>query len=94
MNSKAALCKVLLSGMVINIRNIHELTGYTNASREIGRNIERLSDNGFGVTVSRVKREDKNRFGVYCTWVDYRLNKTPMNKEGIEKMKAYVKANT
>ena len=63
MTSKAALCKVLLDGQVVNIRNIHQLTGFTNAGREIGRAIERKEDGGFGVLVSRTPMEGKNRFG-------------------------------
>lgn len=90
MNSKAALCKALLDGVVVNIRNIHTLTGYTNAAREIGRNIEREKDGGFGVVVSRTKMEGKNRYGVYCFWTNYRLNKTAYNADGIAKMRKYV----
>lgn len=92
MTSKAALCKVLLEGGVINIRNIHRLTGYTNAGREVGRSIERKKDGGFGVKVSRDPRSGKNRFGVHCDWMDYRLNKTEYNKEGIKAMKAYLRS--
>lgn len=91
MTSKAALCKVLLDGQVVNIRNIHQLTGFTNAGREIGRAIERKDDGGFGVLVSRTPMEGKNRFGVHCTWVSYRLNNTFYNKEGIKAMKKYVR---
>ena len=92
MTSKAALCKVLLEGQVVNIRNIHKLTGFTNAGREIGRAIERKEDGGFGVIVSRTPMEGKNRFGVHCTWTDYRMNKTGFNKEGIKAMKAYLRS--
>lgn len=91
MTSKAALCLVLLKGTVVNIRNIHQLTGYTNASREIGRSIERLDDDGFGVVVSRTKMDGVNRYGVYCTWTDYRLNRTEYNAEGIKRMEEYVR---
>jgi hypothetical protein len=91
MTSKAALCKVLLDGQVVNIRNIHQLTGFTNAGREIGRAIERKDDGGFGVLVSRTPMEGKNRFGVHCTWTAYRLNNTPYNKDGIKAMKKYVR---
>jgi len=90
MNSKAALCKVLLQGQVVNIRNIHSLTGYTNAGREIGRSVERIKDGGFGVLVSKTPRSGKNRFKVPCSWTDYRLNKTTYNKKGIEAMRKYV----
>lgn len=86
MTSKGALAQALLKGYVINIDNIHKLTGYTNSGREIGRSIERA----FGVKVSRTKKDGVTRFGVYCTWVDYRLNSTPYNKAGIERMIKYV----
>jgi hypothetical protein len=91
MTSKAALCKVLLEGQVLNIRNIHQLTGFTNAGREIGRAIERKEDGGFGVKISRDPRSGKNRFGVHCDWMDYRLNKTTYNIEGIKAMKQYIR---
>jgi len=94
MTSKAALCKVLLEGQVVNIRNIHRLTGFTNAGREIGRSIERKEDGGFGVKVSRDPRSGKNRFGVHSDWVDYRLNRTEYNKEGIKAMRKYLAEQT
>lgn len=90
MTSKAALAYVLLNGKTVNIGNIHKLTGYTNSAREIGRSIERLPGEGtnctgFGVVVTRTKREGKNRYGVYSNWVDYNLqlsrNKLPRIKE-------------
>ena len=92
MTSKAALCKVLLEGQVVNIRNIHQLTGFTNAGREIGRSIERKEDGGFGVIVSRTQMEGKNRFGVHCTWCDYRMNRTKFNQEGIKAMRSYLRS--
>lgn len=93
MTSKCALAIVLLQGDIVNIRNIHQLTGFTNAAREIGRCIERDSGKGnigFGVTVSRSKMEGKNRFGIYSTWNNYRLNKSAHNLPGIKKMAKYV----
>lgn len=91
MNSKAALCKVLLEGQVVNIRNIHRLTGFTNASREVGRAIERKIDGGFGVKCNRDPRSGKNRFGVHCDWMDYTLSHNSINKEGIKAMKQYIR---
>lgn len=87
MTSKAALAAALLRGDVINIKNGFRLFGITNVPREIGRSIERA----FGVEVSRTHMEGESRYGQPCVWVDYRLNKADYNKEGIEKMKAYVK---
>ena len=86
MNAKAALCQALLEGLVINIRNIHKLTGLTNVGREIPRMIERP----FGVEVSRTHKEGENRYGSNCTWTDYYLRTSKHNQLGIEKMKAYV----
>lgn len=87
MTSKAALCKALLDGKVLNIKNGFELLGITNVPREIGRSVERA----FGVIVSRTQREGHSRYGQAVTWVDYRLNRTQYNKEGIEKMREYVR---
>jgi single-stranded-DNA-specific exonuclease len=58
---------------------------------EIGRAIERKEDGGFGVKISRDPRSGKNRFGVHCDWMDYRLNKTTYNMEGIKAMKQYIR---
>jgi len=95
MTSKAALCYVLLTGKVVNIGNIHKLTGYTNASREVGRSVERLAGSGVGCTgfnihVTRTKRESTNRYGVYCTWVDYHLEFSKNKLSAIQKMAKYV----
>lgn len=86
MTSRAALCKALLDGKVLNIMNGFKLLGITNVPREVGRSVERA----FGVKVSRVDRSSITRYGQTCNWTDYRLNKTDYNKEGIEKMMAYV----
>lgn len=86
MTAKAALAKALLDGKVINIKNCFETIGLTNAPREISRMIEQ----GFNVQVSRTQREGKSKYGQPVVWVDYRLNHTEYNKEGIAKMKEYV----
>lgn len=86
MTAKAALCMALLQGKVLNIKNCFSLIGITNAPREISRSIEIP----FGVTVSRTHRVGVSRYGKPVTWTDYRLNSTPYNKEGIEKMRQYV----
>jgi hypothetical protein len=91
MTSKAALCKALLDGMVVNIKNGFHLFGITNIPREIGRSIERdgsvtknPNDNGFGVEVSRTEKTGKSRYGQKCEWTDYRLNRI-YNAPGIKK---------
>lgn len=86
MTAKAALCYHLLKGEVLNIKNVFHTIGLTNAPREVSRMIEKP----FGVTVSRVRMEGESRYGSKVTWVDYRLNRTESNKEGIEKMKQYI----
>ena len=86
MTAKCALAKALLDGKVLNIKNCFTLIGLTNCPREISRMIEK----GFGVEVSRTHRDGISRYGQSVTWVDYRLNATDYNKEGMEKMKKYV----
>jgi len=86
MTAKAALCKYLLEGSVLNIKNCFTLIGLTNCPREISRMIEQP----FGVIVSRTNRTGESRYGQSVTWIDYRLNRTQMNKDGIEKMKKYL----
>lgn len=86
MTAKAALCKALLDGRVINIKNCFETIGLTNAPREVSRMVEQP----FGVKVTRTPREGKSRYKQPVTWFDYRLNSTEDNKEGISKMKEYV----
>lgn len=90
MTAKAALCKALLDGQVLNIKNGFDLLSITNIPREIGRSIER----SFGVKVTRKHRESKSRYGQYCTWVDYTLVYKKGNLRGIKKMKNYVTEQT
>ncbi len=87
MTAKAALCKALLAGEVINIKNCVHLTGLTNAPREISRMIEQ----DFGVVVSRTPMKGKSRYGGKCVWHNYRLNATEHNHAGMRKMWEYVK---
>lgn len=89
MTAKCALAMALLEGRVLNIKNVFRLIGLTNAPREISRMIEKP----FGVTVSRTHREGKSRYGRVVTWTDYRLNRTEHNMNGIIKMERYVEEN-
>lgn len=89
MNQKAALCDALIRGKVLNIKNGFYLFGITNVPREIGRSVER----SFDVRVSRKQMEGQSRYGLPCIWVDYFLEPSDENKEGIKKMMDYVKAN-
>lgn len=86
MTATAALCKALLKGHVVNIKNGFDLFGITNVPREIGRAVERK----FGVQVSRTQMDGRSRYGQECIWVNYRLNRTEYNREGIRKMEEYV----
>lgn len=86
MTAKAALCKALLDGKVLNVKNCFALIGLTNCSREISRMVE----DDFDVKVSRTHRVGVSRYGQAVTWTDYRLNKTEYNRPGIEKMIEYV----
>lgn len=88
MTAKAALCDHLLKGKVLNIKNCFTLIGLTNCPREISRMIEAP----FNVTVARMPQAGKSRYGQSVTWYDYILLKTADNIDGIEKMKAYVTA--
>lgn len=87
MTAKAALCMHLLKGEVLNIKNCFSLIGLTNCPREISRMIEK----GFEVTVSRTTMNGQSRYGTPCTWVNYRLNNTELNAPGRQKMIEYVK---
>ena len=86
MNSRAALCKALLDGNTLNIKNGFDLLGITNVPREIGRSVERK----FDVVVKKIHREGKSRYGQPCVWMDYRLERTSANLPGIKKMYQYV----
>jgi hypothetical protein len=88
MTAKAALCKALLDGEVLNVKNCFTKIGLTNCSREISRMVEK----DFDVIVSRSPMKGKNRYKGIVHWVDYRLNNTTYNKKGIKKMKEYVAA--
>lgn len=87
MNQIAAMAKSLLKGEVLSVMNCFKWFGVTNCAREIGRSIERK----FGVEVSRVNVSSTSRYGQPCNYYQYRLNRTDYNKEGVERMEAYVR---
>ena len=89
MTAKAALALALLEGRVLNVSNCFKEIGLSN----IGREIPRMIEIPFGVTVSRVARTGKSRYGQAVSYTDYRLNRSEHNLKGIEEMKAYVLAN-
>ena len=88
MNQKAAICKSLLKGEVLSIMNGFKWFGCTNIPREIGRSVERE----FDVQVSRLQKKGISRYKQPTNYTEYRLNRTDYNKEGIEKMEAYVRS--
>lgn len=87
MTAKAALCLALLEGRVLNVSNCFKELGLSNIAREIPRMVE----NPFGVVVSRVPKAGKSRYGQPVSYVNYRLNTSEHNLEGIEKMRLYCK---
>lgn len=90
MTAKAALCKALLNGEDLNIKNVFKTTGITNAPREISRMVEAP----FGVEVSRTHKKGKSRYGTPVSWIDYYLVKSEHNLPGIAKMEEYVAKHT
>lgn len=90
MTQKAALCKALIDGEVLSIMDGFKKLGITNIPREIGRSVERE----FNVEVSRTPRKSVTRYGTTCNFYQYRLNKTPYNRDGIRAMKRYIKQQT
>jgi len=85
----AAISHALLQGEVITIMDGFKRFGISNAPRELSRQVEQK----FGVVISKVKKETKSDFGHCGYYFEYRLNKTPMNKEGIKKMWDYIDEN-
>lgn len=90
MTAKAALCKALIDGNVLNVKNVFRTIGLTNAAREISRMVEKP----FGVEVSRTPKNGKSRYGSDVTWIDYYLIKSEHNLPGIAKMQAYVEKHS
>lgn len=87
--AKAALCRALLAGEVLNVKNCFEMIGYSNVAREIPRMVEKP----FGVEVSRTPMTGKTRYGTVCNYTNYRLNFTSHNAAGIKKMVQYIAEN-
>jgi hypothetical protein len=90
MNATTALAKAFLDGRVLSIKTAFRDFGVTNLPRECGRAIERK----FNVQLSRVRKEGKTRYGVPCSWYEYRLPTTPYNADGRLKMIEYIQKNT
>jgi hypothetical protein len=88
--AKAALCKALLDGYVLNVSNVFKTIGLSNCSREIGRSIVR----DFGAEVQKIPRTAKTRYGQTAHYYDYKLVFSQRNRKPIKEMKKYVVENT
>lgn len=86
-SQKAALCAALLSGETLSIMDGFRKFGITNIAREAGRCIEKP----FEVELKRERVESKTRYGTSCNYVRYSLPKTKKNREGIKKIREYLK---
>ena len=70
MKSTIKLLSTLLEGKVINCKTIMKELGYSNASREIIRKIEKP----FDLRLKREPTSSKNRYGETVTYLNYSLN--------------------
>lgn len=87
MTQTAAIAAALLRGDVLSIMSGFKMFACSNLPREISRSIEAK----LGVEVSRVKKDFVSQYGQSGYYFEYRLNRTPYNEEGIQKMKKYLK---
>ncbi len=71
MKSTKAILQSLLEGKKLNCKTIMKDFGYSNASREIIRKIEKP----FELILKRERVESKNRFGESVSYLDYSLQK-------------------
>jgi hypothetical protein len=85
MNKKTALCLSLLKGDILTCQNCLMKTGYSNVSREIIREVEKP----FHIRIDRKKIESTDQWGGYVTWHQYRLIRTPENRESVKAMQQY-----
>jgi hypothetical protein len=85
MNATTAIGLALLKGDVLTIKTAFRDFGITNLPRECGRLIERK----FGLTLSKVRRTGKTRYGIHCSWNEYRLPVTSYNAIGRAKLIDY-----
>lgn len=86
MTRTQALATHLLSGKPVSIKTAYNYFGISNISREVIRLIERP----FGLTLTRKRMEGKTKYGTYCSWCEYRLSNTRINASGIKKLKKYL----
>lgn len=91
MTQTAAIAQSFLNGETNSIMTAFRKFLCTNLPREVGRSIERK----FGVTIHRTPVKFYSTFnkrkGIYY---NYTLLKTSDNKEGVKKMREYIKSQT
>jgi hypothetical protein len=85
MNATTAIGLAFLKGEVLTIKTAFRDFGITNLPRECGRLIERK----FGLKLTRVRKEGVTRYGIPCSWNEYRLPDTEYNKVGRAKLIDY-----
>lgn len=90
MNATAAIAKAFLNGEVLTIKSAFKDFGVSNLPRECGRSIERK----FGIELARVHKKGKSRYGIPCSWTEYRLPFTSYNEFGIRRMRKYVQKHS
>ena len=86
MNATTALGKSLLNGDVLSVMNCFKLFGLTNAARELSRCIEKP----FNLRLDKRTKPFKSRYGQDGYYFEYRLLHNDLNRDGIEKLKAYI----
>jgi len=86
MTRQQALATYLLTGKPVSIKNGYNYFGISNISREVIRLIEKP----FGVTLTRTKKEGKTKYGSYCNWIEYSLMPNKLNAAGIKKLKKLI----
>jgi hypothetical protein len=85
MNATTAIGLALLKGEVLTIKTAFRDFGITNLPRECGRLIERK----FGLKLAKTRRIGETRFGIHCSWNEYRLPVTEYNSQGRTKLIEY-----
>jgi hypothetical protein len=90
MTQVAAICKALLDGETLSIMTGFKQFACTNLPRELSRSVEQK----FNVVISKERVDFTSKYGQKGFYFRYRLNHTDYNKEGIQKMRAYVGKET
>lgn len=90
MTQISAIASSLLKGETLSIMDGYRKFACTNLPREISRSIEQK----FGVRVDKTPTAFKSRYGQTGSFYRYKLPQNQLNKEGIEKMKQYIKENS